>query len=149
MWYVQQALHQLEVAVRSVEQVMDQILQSDLDRHHSLRKLLVHLVQIPSADCLILNEATEEAMKHYYQKNQPTTKVEMQRMLRQGFEHLQQHFQSYSEHELQTKTMSHWGVCYSRFEWLLQIVAHFYHHRGQMISLLKELPMHVDGRWFE
>ncbi|MDX8367074.1 hypothetical protein SLH52_17980 [Cytobacillus sp. IB215665] len=34
------------------------------------------------------------------------------------------------------RTTSYWGVTYTRFDWLLEIVAHLYHHRGQLHATL-------------
>ncbi|WP_234007866.1 hypothetical protein [Lysinibacillus sp. FJAT-14745] len=43
---------------------------------------------------------------------------------------------NYTEVDLQDKLTSHWGVTYSRYEWLLEILAHVYHHRGQLHAML-------------
>ena len=42
----------------------------------------------------------------------------------------------FNEEELHQEMTSYWGTTYSRYEWLLEIIAHLYHHRGQLHSIL-------------
>ena len=38
---------------------------------------------------------------------------------------------------LSLESTSYWGVTYTKFEWLVEIVfAHLYHHRGQLQAML-------------
>ncbi|MGQ4667830.1 hypothetical protein ACUIJN_18725 [Metabacillus halosaccharovorans] len=43
---------------------------------------------------------------------------------------------NYTEAELQQRITSFWGVTYTRYEWLLEILATLYHHRGQLHAVL-------------
>lgn len=45
---------------------------------------------------------------------------------------------------------SYWEVTYSRYEWLLEIVAHIYHHRGQLHAILvHSYGLDLKGSLFE
>ncbi|MBD8842007.1 MULTISPECIES: hypothetical protein [Paenibacillus] len=41
-----------------------------------------------------------------------------------------------TEDELLREKTVFWGGVHSRFEWLLDTQAHFYHHRGQLHAML-------------
>ncbi|MCW3793274.1 hypothetical protein OM416_16910 [Paenibacillus sp. LS1] len=41
-----------------------------------------------------------------------------------------------TEDELLGETTAFWGGVHSRFEWLLDTQAQFYHHRGQLHAML-------------
>ena len=141
--FVQAALHQLEIAIDStilmLEQVTyDELQQRPLENKRSLFEMCTHLSLICHADFLILNEASKEELDTFYKQHTPHTLEEVQQKMKEGFQFLAKTFQAYSIAELEEITHSYWGVSYSRFEWLLEIVAHFYHHRGQLHTLLTE-----------
>ncbi|GIN59848.1 hypothetical protein J8TS2_41670 [Lederbergia ruris] len=56
--------------------------------------------------------------------------------LRTNFKALKNEYLNLSEEELKMETTSYWGVTYTRYEWLLEILAHIYHHRGQLHAML-------------
>ncbi|MDC2867080.1 MULTISPECIES: DinB family protein [unclassified Bacillus (in: firmicutes)] len=141
--FVQAALHQLEIAIDStilmLEQVTyDELQQRPLENKRSLFEICTHLSLICHADFLILNESSKEELDTFYKQHTPHTLEEVQQTMIEGFQLLSKIFQAYSLTELEEVTHSYWGASYSRFEWLLEIVAHFYHHRGQLHTLLVE-----------
>ncbi|MBE7106321.1 DinB family protein [Bacillus cereus] len=141
--FVQSALHQLKVAVDTSSQILKQYTESDLkmksiESKRSLFEMCAHLSLICHADLLILNGITEKELHTFYIEHTPETIVQMQQTIIEGYNLLSKTFLSYSQEELAEVMTAYWGVSYSRFEWLLEIVAHFYHHRGQIHILLVE-----------
>lgn len=90
------------------------------------------------ADLLILNGITKKELHTFYLEHTPLTIVQVQQKMIEGYTLLSNTFLSYSDDELIEIMTAYWGVSYSRFEWLLEIVSHFYHHRGQIHILLCE-----------
>lgn len=120
---------------------MERLTDSDLESRptrgkHSIGELLEHIAIICEADILISNEATQDEMNAYYANVHLKNLDEIKSAIRQNQQRLQDKYQSYSEEEILQKTTSYWGVTYTRFEWLLEIVAHLYHHRGQLHAML-------------
>ncbi|WP_002148491.1 DinB family protein [Bacillus cereus] len=141
--FVQSALHQLKVAVDTSIQILNQYTESDLiikplESKRSLFEMCTHLSLICHADLLILNGITEKELHTFYIEQTPKTIAQMQQTMIQGYNLLSKTFLSYSNEELAEIMTAYWGISYSRFEWLLEIVAHIYHHRGQIHILLCE-----------
>ncbi len=139
--YCLSAFHQLEVVIASISEIVGQLDEEDLTyrptpNKHSVGELLQHLAAIPAADGHILEEASEEEMNNFYQSLSFQTTDEILEVMFQHFSHLKAQFENYTEEHLYTETTSWWGVTYTRFEWLLEIIAHMYHHRGQLHSML-------------
>ena len=124
--FVQSALHQLKVAVDTSIQMLDQYTEIDLK-----------IAPIQSKRSLF-EMCTEKELRTFYSEHTPETITYMQQIMLEGFTLLSKTFLSYSQEELAEIKTAYWGVSYSRFEWLLEIVAHFYHHRGQIHILLCE-----------
>ncbi|HFJ9285645.1 DinB family protein [Bacillus cereus group sp. N11] len=141
--FVQSALHQLKVAVDTSIQILNQYNESDLkitliESKRSLFEMCTHLSLICHADLLILNGISEKELHTFYIEQTPETIAQMQQMMIQGYDLLSKTFLSYSNEELAEIMTAYWDIAYSRFEWLLEIVAHFYHHRSQIHILLVE-----------
>ncbi|PQZ53992.1 MULTISPECIES: DinB family protein [Bacillus] len=141
--FVQSALHQLKVAIDSSIHMINQCNENDLkirpiQDKRSLFVMCTHLSLICHADLLILNGITEKELHTFYIEHTPKTIAQMQKTLTEGYNLLSKTFLSYSNEELSEVMTAYWGISYSRFEWLLEIVAHLYHHRGQIHILLCE-----------
>ncbi|TGB01933.1 DinB family protein [Halobacillus salinus] len=139
--YCQSAFHQLEVVIASISEMVGQLNEEDLSFRptvgkRSIRELLEHIASIPLADGHIANEATQEEMETFYASISLNTKDEILETLFDHFSQLKIQFENYTEDQLFTETTSWWGVTYTRFGWLLQIIAHMYHHRGQLHAVL-------------
>ncbi|HFU7057470.1 DinB family protein [Bacillus cereus group sp. RP37] len=141
--FVHSALHQLQIAVDTSIQMLNQYNEEDLKIYpiHSKRsvfEMCAHLSLICHADLLILNGITEKELHTFYFEHTPETIAYMQQIMIEGYNLLSKTFLSYSQEELAEVMTAYWGVSYSRFEWLLEILSHFYHHRGQIHILLCE-----------
>lgn len=139
--YVKSALNQISIAVRSITEIMDKLSPSDLDiqptdNKFSIGQLVAHISLICQADMLISDEASEEQMSTFYSSKQLQNISEMKEALLATFALLEKRYLEYTEEELVQTTTSYWGVSYTRFEWLLEISSHLYHHRGQLHAML-------------
>ncbi|MFC5602053.1 DinB family protein [Sporosarcina koreensis] len=145
--YVKATLNQISIAVRSITDMVDKLEPGDLDvqpmeNKYSIRQLLAHISLICQADLLIADEASEEQMRNFYSSNRLQNTSEMKEALLENFALLENRYLHYTEDELMQTTTSYWGVSYSRFEWLLEISSHLYHHRGQLHAML----LHCVGK---
>ncbi|WHY73858.1 DinB family protein [Fictibacillus enclensis] len=134
-------LHQLEIANRSILNLIDSMEASDLDislgeNKRNVKDLLTHISMIYKADVFIMNEAGQKEMEKFYSKHNPKTPREIKELLISHFEYLKDSIRHYREEDWLVVTTSWWGVSYSRYEWMLEILAHIYHHRGQLHTAL-------------
>ena len=139
--YVEATLHQLSVAIQSIVDIMDKLEPSNLqiqptENKLSIGQLLAHMSLICKADLLISEEATVEKMSEFYSSKSLLSIAEMKEALLSNFALLENCYLDYTEEELMQTTTSYWGVSYTRFEWLLEISSHLYHHRGQLHAML-------------
>ncbi|WP_260612156.1 DinB family protein [Paenibacillus popilliae] len=136
-------IHQLNLAVQSIRGILEQVTEEQLNlqpmpHKRSLRDMLAHLTLICAADLHIMNEATQTDMDCFYEEHTPSTIDEMKETLADAHQLLVEAMHSWSEEQwLEVKT-AYWGVAYSRFEWMLEIILHLAHHRGQLFTLLCE-----------
>ncbi|WP_026562705.1 DinB family protein [Bacillus sp. J37] len=134
-------LHQIELAVNTIVQIIGNLDEEDLQirpnpKKYSIGELLEHLAVIFEADWRISNEASEEEMISYYAGVSYHTLDSIKEGLITNFYTLKNNYLKLSNDELISETTSYWGVTYTRYEWLLEILAHVYHHRGQLHSML-------------
>lgn len=139
--YVSSVFHQIKIAVDSVIEIINQLPETDLnskpiDDKRSYIELLSHISLICKADLLILNEASLIEMQEYYERNTLRTIEEIKKKLILNYNELVEEFSCFSEEELFEYKESYWGVRYTRFEWLLEILSHLYHHRSQLHSYI-------------
>ncbi|MBD3107940.1 DinB family protein [Bacillus sp. AGMB 02131] len=139
--YCRNTLHQIQVAVTTLIEVMDTLEKEDLHKRPTLDKysvgeLLNHITTICSADMLISTGASQEQIQNFYAEVTYSSLAEMKVALMKNYYVLQKHYSNLTEDELFTKSSSYWGVTYTKYEWLLEILAHLYHHRGQLHAIL-------------
>jgi len=149
--YVESVIHQLSFSVDTVIQIIDCLSDDDLhDRpmanKRSIGEVVQHLCELIVADLFISNSATKKEMDTFYESVKCHTIVELKALLLRGREQLIYTYNLYNEEELMQKKTSYWGVEYTRFEWLLEILVHFTHHRAQLHTLvvLKNGDMRVS-----
>ncbi|MGP4039792.1 DinB family protein [Gracilibacillus sp. D59] len=134
-------LHQIEVAVNTVIEIIEKLEEDDLQKRptsnkHSIGELLEHIALICEADWLISKEATKEEMENLYAEVSYENLDSIKDGLITNFESLKSNYMNLTEQELLSETTSHWGLTYTKYEWLLEILAHVYHHRGQLHAIL-------------
>ncbi|WJE16066.1 DinB family protein [Halobacillus sp. ACCC02827] len=139
--YCQSAFHQLEIVIASISEMVGQLSEDDLklrptEGKYSIGELLEHIAVIPAADGAIIEERSKDEMEQFYESISLKKKEDILEKLFEHFSQLKFQFELYTEEHLYTETTSWWGVSHTRFEWLLQIIAHMYHHRGQLHAML-------------
>ncbi|TSB45941.1 DinB family protein [Alkalicoccobacillus porphyridii] len=139
--YCKSALHQIKFALIKTIEIADQLTPEDLHKRptpdkHSIRELLEHLALICQADLLIASGASQQEMDEYYAKHSIKEFDQIKKSMLDNYSTLEETYLNYSDEELKAPVTSFWGVTYTRYEWLLEIVAHLYHHRGQLHAIL-------------
>ncbi|MFD0051219.1 DinB family protein [Actinomycetes bacterium NPDC127524] len=134
-------LNQLKIAVDSSKEMLQKTPESMMawqpaEGKRNIREMFVHLSILCEADLLISKEASSKHMQEYYQRQQLFSKDEILAAFDRSFEFLTAEVSDYTEDDWKRETTSYWGVCYSGYEWLLEILGHFYHHRGQLHAFL-------------
>ncbi|WP_338781136.1 DinB family protein [Metabacillus sp. FJAT-52054] len=145
---------QLEVANRSIIEMAILAEESDLnwsylENKRSLGELLNHLSLLYRADYLIMEEASKDEMADYYLSHPFRRAENAGTELYKNFNALKEAFYSFSEAELMEEKISYWGTGYSRYEWLLEILGHIYHHRAQLHMYLELLGIRPRVLLFE
>ncbi|SDM53050.1 Uncharacterized damage-inducible protein DinB (forms a four-helix bundle) [Fictibacillus solisalsi] len=141
-------LHQLEVANHTILNLIDSMEASDLDislgeNKRNVKDLLTHISLIYKADILIMNEAGQKEMEKFYSEHNPQTPSEIKELFISHFDYLKDSIRCFREEDWLKVTTSWWGVSYSRYEWMLEILAHTYHHRAQLHTALS-----INGKDF-
>lgn len=138
---IQSAFKHIDVAVTSLIDICDELSEQDLtltpiEGKPPVGELLSHLSMICRAGVYISEGASEEEMAAFYEENQPRTLSEIKQALIENQMYLYQRYRQFNTEELLKVTDSYWGASYSRLEWLLEIMGHVYHHRGQLYTML-------------
>ncbi|WP_442600660.1 DinB family protein [Paenibacillus sp. KN14-4R] len=146
--------NQMRIVIESIVVILDQLSEDDLsirpaDHKRSVRELIDHISLICKADFLILNETTQEQMEAFYASQTLHELADVKRELLVNHTFLKEQFTKYSETELFEMKQSYWGVSYSRFEWLLQILCHLYHHRAQLHTIVTSQGKELHVNLFE
>ncbi|WP_179887233.1 DinB family protein [Bacillus sp. AFS088145] len=102
----------------------------------SIGELVQHLCELIGADMEIMSGVSQEMMVNYYTEVECKSLVDMKSLLQKNFHELKEFYFNMKENDLVEKTTSYWGLQYSKFEWLLEILVHFTHHRAQLHMLL-------------
>lgn len=139
--YITSALNQMEIALKTIIKIIETLEEADLQKKpasnkRSIGELLEHIALICKADLLIANGATQKEMSEYYSSVSLKSVNAIKDAIAYNYETLKESYSNLTETELQERTTSYWGVTYTRYEWLLEIVAHIYHHRAQLHTLL-------------
>ncbi|MEB9972517.1 DinB family protein [Bacillus cereus] len=152
--YVTSVLNQLEILVESISSIIYQLKEEDLQvqpiaTKRSIGELLKHISVICKAHYLILNNASKEEMDKFYDSIMLCTLLDIEQQLVENFIFLKDNISKYKEEELIEQTTSYWGVTYTRYEWLLEIVIHISHHRGQLYTMLNHYRKDLKVQLFE
>lgn len=151
--YLDAAFKQIDYCTVTIGKMIENIPVEQLEYRplkgkRSLQELLSHLVIIGEADCMIAKGYTGEQMTAFYKGKQRGSKAEMLKELGRSLKYLKEYFYSLEEEELVEEFTTYWGEVYSRYEWLIQIVAHLHHHRVQVYDMMMQLGMEAEVTLF-
>lgn len=154
MMYVEAVLNQLIVAVESTKLLLSYLNEENFDLtpskgKRSIGELAQHVCECIGADLQIVEGASKIEMEKYYNSVQCRTVQDLQALLIHNVNALQEKYLTYDKNKLFEMKTSYWGTCYSRFEWLVQILAHFYHHRAQLHLLITQYIKETNIVLFE
>jgi len=138
---IESAFKHIDTAVSSLVDICDQLSEEDLDLtpiegKRSIRELLSHLALVCRADLYISEGSSEEEMTQFYQENCVCSVNQIKDSFIEDRNFLYQRYMQFTTEELLHVTTSYWGASYSRLEWLLEMMGHMYHHRGQLYTML-------------
>lgn len=88
------------------------------------------------ADGLLAHGSREDEIERFYSKNGWTTLSDGIARLRASSLFIQKEITKLTEEALLIKTKSYWGVERTLYSWLLEMIIHYSHHRGQLHGLL-------------
>jgi uncharacterized damage-inducible protein DinB len=112
----------------------------------SFMELANHLVQIPHVDLAILQEKSEKDIRKIEKKLSAKNPAEQSHVLEEGYHLLKSYFLSLSEEDFlykETKAFyAEKGM--TQAKWLVEIVTHAFHHRGQLFTYLKQTNHDVN-----
>jgi uncharacterized damage-inducible protein DinB len=140
--YTKGVINQMDMAVDSVVKLIHTLKEEDLnikptEEKWSIGELLMHMAVICKADFLIGLGASEEELDRYYEEAEPKADLEsITSTLIDNYAFFRKGVAELEDAELLRETASFFGAVHSRYEWLLDTQAHFYHHRGQLHSMI-------------
>ncbi|WP_019241074.1 MULTISPECIES: DinB family protein [Bacillus] len=140
-YYCESILYQIYLALSTTKEMLQSLTDEDLTlrptpNKYSVGELFEHIAIICKADLLIADGATEEEMRQLYSSCDLDNKKDIVVALVENYNLLRNEYMNYSETDLQEKLTAYWGVTYTRYEWLLEILTHVIHHRGQLHAML-------------
>lgn len=138
---IQSAFKHIDTAVTSLMEICDQLSEEDLtiapiEGKRTIGELLSHLALVCRADLYISEGASEQEMTDFYNENRVCTLQQIKHALIENRNCLYQQYMQFTTEELLQVTTSYWGASYTRLEWLLEMMGHMYHHRGQLYTML-------------
>ncbi len=136
---------EMELIVRTSVNLLSKIKQEDLnfrprENMRSLRELAEHLAAIPAVDLIILQQKTEDEVRTLEAVYAAEEKVDaLSARMQDGVKALRDYMDSLTDDEflhLQTKPF-YLDHPTAQAKWLVEIVTHLQHHRGQLFTYLK------------
>jgi uncharacterized damage-inducible protein DinB len=145
----EQLLHQLSSVTHSVTTLfrLAPIHRLDFRPAPGVRSLLElgnHFAAVPLVDLAVLqgnpNQVTETIEETLHGAG-PADWIEI---FERGSRAIAQYFERLTEDEFETKLTRAWyGTAKEQSVWLLEVICHVYHHRGQMYAYLRMLNVKV------
>jgi len=111
----------------------------------SLGELADHFAALPLVDLAVLQGSpaeVTETIEETLHSGRPSEWVEI---FERGIRAATEYFESMPEEEYEVRmTRAHYGTAHPQAVWLLDLVSHIYHHRGQLYVYLKMIGLPVD-----
>ncbi|GGA23984.1 DinB family protein [Paenibacillus physcomitrellae] len=142
---------ELQLIVRTTDGLIAKIKPEDWSyRPHenmrTLKELAEHLTAIPSVDLLILQEYSESDIRQMEARFAEAAPSSLGSLMKQGLEKLKGYMEALDEEDFWHKEtrpfyMDHGST---QAKWLVEIVTHTHHHRGQLFTYLKMQSYEVN-----
>ncbi|MEN8149524.1 MAG: DinB family protein [Planctomycetota bacterium] len=111
----------------------------------SLGELADHAAAQPLVDLAILQGTSAEVTQTIEETLHTGRPQEWVDIYERGIRAVVEYFESMPEDDFETRsTRAHYGTARPQSVWLLDLITHAYHHRGQVYVYLKMLGLPVD-----
>ena len=146
----EQLLHQLSVVTQSVTDLFHLTPIHRLDYRpapgvRSLLELGNHFAAVPLVDLAILQGNPHQVTETIEDTLHGAGPVDWIEIFERGSRAVAEYFERMSEEEFETKlTRAHYSTANEQSVWLLEVICHIYHHRGQFYAYLRMLNVRVD-----
>jgi len=111
----------------------------------SLGELADHFAAQPLVDLAVLQGNPAEVTETIEETLHSARPEEWVEIFERGIRAVVEYFESLTEEEFATlATRAHYGSSHPQSVWLLDLINHVYHHRGQLYVYLKMLGLPVD-----
>jgi len=143
---------EMELAVSTTIKLIEKIGDDQRDfRPHdsmwSLIELVRHLVQVPALELAILQEKNKEDVRNLTKTIMHLREVaSLSDVVYSGFQELKMHMKTLDETDFLYKGTAPFFAKDQpavQVKWLIEIMTHIYHHRGQMFTYMKQLGIPV------
>jgi uncharacterized damage-inducible protein DinB len=143
-------LHQLNQVGQSVEGLfrlcpIDHLEFTPAKGMRSLLELGNHFAALPLVDLAILQGNPKQVTDTIEDALHGAGPEEWVEIFGRGIRAVAEYFEGLSGEEFEGRsTRAHYGTAHSQSVWLLELINHIYHHRGQLFVYLKILGIPVD-----
>jgi uncharacterized damage-inducible protein DinB len=111
----------------------------------SLGELVDHFAAQPLVDLAVLQGSPRPVTETIEETLHSARPGEWAEIFERGIRAAEEYFGSMSEEDFEGRTTrAHYGTAHPQSVWLLDIISHIYHHRGQLYVYLKMLGAPVD-----
>jgi uncharacterized damage-inducible protein DinB len=146
----EQLLYQLQAVTHSVTDLFEltPIHQLDFRPAPHMRSMLElgnHFAAVPLVDLAILQSNPGQVTETIEDTLHGAGPVDWVEIFARGSRAVAEFFERMSEEEFETSvTRAHYGTAKEQSVWLLEMIGHIYHHRGQFYAYLLMLNVSVD-----
>jgi uncharacterized damage-inducible protein DinB len=111
----------------------------------SLSELANHFAAVPLVDLATLQGNPREVTETIEETLHGAGPTEWAEIFNRGIRAVEEYFEGLTEEEFETRpSRAHYGTSHAQSIWLLELVCHTYHHRGQLYVYLKSVGVPVD-----
>ncbi|ANS74756.1 damage-inducible protein DinB [Paenibacillus yonginensis] len=135
---------ELQLIVRTTTGLISKIKPEDLsfrprENMRTVKELADHLAAIPAVDLLILQERPESDIRQLEGQFAEAAPSALGPLMEQGLDELKRYMEALSEQDFWHKETKPFYMDHgsSQAKWLVEIVTHAQHHRGQLFTYLK------------
>ncbi len=146
----EQLLHQLSAVTQSVTDLFHLTPIHKLDSRpapgvRSLLELGNHFAAVPLVDLAILQSNSHQVVETIEDTLHGAGPVDWIEIFERGARAVAEFFERMSEEDFETRmSRAHYGMANEQSIWLLEMLGHIYHHRGQFYAYLRMLNVKVD-----
>jgi len=145
-----QLLFQLKAVTQSITDIfrlcpVDRLHERPAAHMRSLLELGNHFAAVPLVDLAVLQSNPGQVTETIEETLHGAGPADWIEIFERGARAVEEYFESMPEEEFETRTSrAHYGAAHEQAVWLLELIAHVYHHRGQLYIYLKMMHVRAD-----